>query len=213
VIMNTTLLLVRHAQTMSNVNGRYMGWIDEDLSDEGVRQAERLSERLNDRPISAVFSSPLRRALRTAELIALPHNLPVQEMQELGEIRMGQWEGLYAADIQTRFPELWKTWRADPSTIQMPGGESLSEVKERAIHAFERILLRNQGQQVVAVTHDVVARILVAHCLNVSTSIYRRLEVANASLTLIESAKPTYRLRFLNDTAHLHSDFSAGGKT
>jgi broad specificity phosphatase PhoE len=180
-----------------------MGWMDEDLSDEGVRQAQRLSVRLSGQPITAVYSSPLRRAHRTAEMIALPHGLTVQTMAELGEIRMGQWEGLFAADIQARFPELWKTWRTDPSTIQMPGGESLSQVAGRATKALDHILQENQGRQIVAVTHDVIARIIVARSLNVGTSIYRRLEVANASLTTVEFFNGTCRLRCLNDTTHL----------
>lgn len=207
--MTTTLLLVRHAQTRSNVSGRYMGWMDEDLSDEGIWQAQRLSARLSGKPITAVYSSPLRRAHRTAEMIALPHGLTVQTMAELGEIRMGQWEGLFAADIQARFPELWKTWRTDPSTIQMPGGESLSQVAGRATKAFDHILQENQGRHVVAVTHDVIARIIVARSLNVGTSIYRRLEVANASLTTVEFFNGTCRLRCLNDTAHLRYSLSA----
>jgi broad specificity phosphatase PhoE len=141
-------------------------------------------------------------------MIAQHHGLTPQVMQELGEIRMGQWEGLFAAEIQARFPELWKTWRTDPSTIQMPGGESLSQVAERATSALHRILEQSRGQQVVAVTHDVIARIMVARSLNVSTSIYRRLEVANASLTTIESLNGTCRLRSLNDTAHLQHRLS-----
>ncbi len=201
--MNTTLLLVRHAQTASNVNGRYMGWIDEDLSEEGLRQAQRLSMRLSRWPIAAVFCSPLIRASRTAEILALPHGLPLQKLEELGEIRMGAWEGLFAQEIEAKFPQLWRTWRADPSAIHMPSGESLTQVRERSILALENIVLQNQGRQVVAVTHDVVARILVAHCLNVSTSIYRRLEVANTSLTVIQCTNDVYRLRLLNDTAHL----------
>jgi broad specificity phosphatase PhoE len=201
--MNTTLLLVRHAQTASNVNGRYMGWIDEDLSEEGLRQAQRLSMRLSRWPIAAVFCSPLIRASRTAEILALPHGLPLQKLEELGEIRMGAWEGLFAQEIEAKFPQLWRTWRADPSAIHMPSGESLTQVRERSILALENIVLQNQGRQVVAVTHDVVARILVAHCLNVSTSIYRRLEVANTSLTVIQRTNDVYRLRLFNDTAHL----------
>lgn len=207
--MTTTLLLARHAQTRSNVSGRYMGWMDEDLSDEGIRQAQRLAARLSGQPITAVYSSPLRRAQRTAEMIALPHGLTVQTMADLGEIRMGQWEGLFAADIQDRFPELWKTWRSDPSTIQMPGGESLTQVADRAMKALDHILQDNQGRQVVAVTHDVIARIIVARSLNVGTSIYRRLEVANASLTTVEFFNGTCRLRCLNDTAHLRYGLSS----
>lgn len=186
-----------------------MGWTDEDLTEDGVGQAHRLSIRLKSRPIAAVFSSPLKRAFRTAEMIALPHGLQVEVVEELGEIRMGEWEGRFAHEIAAQFPEVWRTWRTDPSTIRIPGGESMAEVHQRAIQALRRILLHSQGRQVVAVTHDAIARILVAHCLNVSISIYRRLEVANASLSLIESLNDTYRLRFLNDTAHLHYSLSA----
>ena len=204
--MNTTLLLVRHAQTTSNVNGRYMGWIDEDLSEEGITQATRLSRRLSRWPIAAVFSSPLKRASRTADLLAYPHRLPVQQLHELGEIRIGAWEGMFAREIEAEFPELWRTWRTDPSTVQMPAGESLTQVSQRAIVAFEHMLRENQGRQVLAVTHDVVVRILVSYCLKVSTAIYRRLEAANSSLTVIQSVNGTYRLRLLNDTAHLEYD-------
>jgi broad specificity phosphatase PhoE len=204
--MNTTLLIVRHAQTASNVNGRYMGWIDEDLSHEGVRQATRLSRRLSHWPIAAVFTSPLKRASRTAELLANPHRLPVQQLHELGEIRIGTWEGMFAQEIAAEFPALWRTWRTDPSTVQMPAGESLAQVSQRAILALKDMLRENQGRQVLAVTHDVVVRVLVSHCLNVSNAIYRRLEAANSSLTVIERVKDTYRLRLLNDTAHLEYD-------
>lgn len=201
--MNTTLLLVRHAQTASNTKGRYMGWIDEDLSEKGVWQADQLSQRLSQWPISAIFSSPLNRALRTAEIVASPHDLTIQKLDGLGEIRIGAWEGKLAEEIAQKFPELWRAWRTDPSDIQMPGGESLVQVKERATSALETIMRDNQGQQVLAVTHDAIVRLLVAYCLQVSTSIYRRLEVTNTSLTVIQRTGDRYRLRLLNDTGHL----------
>jgi len=201
--MNTTLLVVRHAQTLSNITGRYMGWIDEDLSEEGVWQAERLSQRLSRWPIAAVYSSPLKRTARTAEIVAAPHSLPVQRLEELGEIRLGAWEGMFADEIEAKFLNLWRAWKRDPSDIQMPGGESLSQVQQRAIAAFKSITQVNQGQQVLMVTHDIIVRLLVAYCLNVNTSIYRRLEVANASLTVIQVINGDCRLRLLNDTGHL----------
>ena len=201
--MNTTLLVVRHAQTQSNITGRYMGWIDEDLSEEGVWQAEQLSQRLSHWAITAVYSSPLKRAFRTAEIIASLHSLSVQRLDELGEIRLGAWEGMFADEIEANFLNLWRAWKRDPSDIQMPGGESLAQVRQRAIAAFKNITQVNQGQQVLMVTHDVIVRLLVAYCLDVSTSIYRRLEVANASLTVIQVINDKCRLRLLNDTGHL----------
>jgi len=201
--MSATLILVRHGQTDWNVNGRYMGWTDEALNEEGLRQAERLAQRIDQWPISAVFSSPLRRAVKTAEIAAGPHSIAVQTIEELGEMRIGAWEGMYAGDIAAKYPELWKTWRTNPGDFRMPGGESLGEVRRRAIGAFDRIMDKSEGKMVLAVTHDVVVRLLVAHCLGVSADIYRRLEVGNASITVIERDSVKLRLRVLNDTGHL----------
>ena len=201
--MSATLILVRHGQTNWNVNGRYMGWTDEALNEEGLRQAERVAQRLDQWPISEVVSSPLKRAVRTAEIVAGRHSLPVQTTEELGEMRIGAWEGMFAGDIAAKYPELWKTWRTNPGYFRMPGGESLGEVRERAVRAFGRITDRSEGKMVLAVTHDVVVRLLVAHCLGVSADIYRRLEVGNASITVIERDGEKRRLRVLNDTGHL----------
>lgn len=201
--MDITVLLVRHAQTRSNVTGRYMGWIDEDLSEDGVWQAERLSQRLRNWEIASAYSSPLKRAFRTAEIIAAPHALSVSPLSDLGEIRIGAWEGMSEEEIKVKFSHIWQVWKAEPANAVVPGAESLAQVQDRAVAAFERILETNQGRQVLVATHDVIVRVLVAHCLGVSNSIYRHLEVANASLTIIQLVNGRFRLRLLNDTGHL----------
>src|SRR5512136_1185861 len=203
--MSVTVILVRHGQTDWNVNGRYMGWTDEPLNEDGLRQAEKLARRLDQWPISAVYSSPLKRAWTTAEMVARPHSLLVRRLEELGEMRIGAWEGLFAVEIAAKYPELWKTWRTNPGDFRMPGGESLGEVRDRAVRAFDRITGGSEDRMVLAVTHDVVVRLLAAHCLGVSEDIYRRLEVGNASMTVIERDGEKRRLRVLNDTAHLES--------
>jgi probable phosphoglycerate mutase len=201
--MVATLIVVRHGQTDWNVNGRYMGWTDEPLNNEGVQQAQSLARRLGQWPISAVYSSPLQRAVRTAEAVAEPHSIAVQRIDDLGEMRIGTWEGMFAKDIAAAYPELWKTWRANPGDFRMPGGESLGEVRERVIRASDRITADSEGKTVLAVTHDVVVRLLSAHCLGTGLDIYRRLEVGNASMTLMERDGDRCRLRVLNDTGHL----------
>ena len=201
--MSATLILMRHGQTDWNVNGRYMGWMDEALNEEGLRQAERVAQRLDQWPISAVYSSPLNRAVRTAEIVARPHAVAVQTIEELGEMRIGAWEGMFAGDIADKYPALWRTWRANPGDFRMPGGESLGEVRERAVRAFGRIMDSSEGKMALAVTHDVVVKLLVAHYLGVSADIYRRLEVGNASITVMERDGGKPRLRVLNDTGHL----------
>lgn len=201
--MATTLILVRHGQTDWNVNARYMGWTDEPLNDEGMRQAESVARRLCHWPISAVYSSPLQRAARTAEIVARPHSVVVKEIDELGEMRIGAWEGMFAREIAAAYPDLWRTWRTNPGDFRMPGGESLGEVRQRVTTAFDRITAAAEGKMVLAVTHDVVVRLLSAHCLGTGLDIYRRLEVGNASITIMERDGERRRLRLLNDTAHL----------
>ena len=201
--MTTTILLVRHGQTDSNVTGFYMGWSDEDLDEVGYTQAHRLSSRLASLPINSVYTSPLRRVYATAAILAEPHQLEPEVLDDLIEIRLGDWQGLHMDEIKRGWPELWQQWRIDPSELTVPNGESFSEVTERAIRAFDRIVEANRNKQAVIVTHDVIVKVIVAHVLGASNSIYRRFEISNASLSVARIIDSRYRLVMLNDTSHL----------
>jgi len=201
--MVTTVLLVRHGRTKSNVAGYYMGWSGEDLDDVGYAQARSLSARLAPLPIASVYTSPLRRTRTTAALLAEPHGLELQLLDNLIEVQLGDWQGLYAYEIRRRWPELWQQSRIDPSELTMPNGESFRQVTERAIQAFKTVVGANRGKQAVIVTHDAVVRVLVAHVLGVSNSIYRRFEIGNASLSVTQATDGGCRLITLNDTSHL----------
>jgi len=201
--MTTTVLLVRHGQTESNITGFFMGWSNEDLSDLGYAQAQRLSSRLASLPIASVYTSPLKRAYNTALILAKPHNLEPKVLDDLIEIRLGDWQGLHRDEISQRWPELWQQSRIDPSEVTLPNGESFQQVTDRAVRAFEMIVADNQDKQAVMVTHEVVIRVLVAHVLGTSNSIYRRFEVGNASLSIIRVSDGKARLVTLNDSSHL----------
>ncbi len=204
--MTTTILLVRHGQTDSNVTGFYMGWSNEDLNEVGYAQIRRLSSRLANLPIASVYTSPLRRTYATATILAEPHTLDLEVLDDLIEFRLGDWQGLYVDEIERRWPELWQQSRTDPSELTMPNGESLSEVTERAIRAFERVVEANRGKQAIIVTHDSIVRVLVARALGVSNSIYRRFEISNASLSMIRVVNSNLQLVTLNDTSHLEEE-------
>lgn len=199
----TTILLVRHGQTESNVTGFYMGRSNEDLNDTGYAQAHSLSSRLASLPIASVYTSPIRRAYTTAVILAKPHNLKVKVLDDLSEIQLGDWQGLHQEEISQRWPELWKQWRADPSESAMPNGESFKQVTERAIRAFDTVAATEQGRQAVIVTHEIVIKGLVAHVLGVPNSIYRRFEIKSASLSVIRLINGKTELIMLNDTSHL----------
>jgi len=201
--MSTTLLLVRHGQTESNITGYFMGRSNEDISELGYTQVRSLSSRLTEFPIASVYTSPLKRTLNTARLLAEPHKLEPEVLDDLIEIGLGDWEGLHRDEISGKWPEIWRQSRIDPSDITLPNGESFQQVTERAVRAFTQMVAGNTGQHVLAVTHDAVIRVLVAHVLGTSNSIYRRLEINNASLSIIRAEDGRARLLTLNDTAHL----------
>lgn len=206
--MTTTVLLIRHAQTNSNLSGFYMGWSDEDLNDAGYTQARRLSSRIASLPVASVYTSPLRRACATAKIICEPHRLEPVISDELIEIQLGDWQGLYMDEIKRRWPELWQQWRIDPSGVTIPNGESLAEVTGRATRAFRKIAEAKLGKQSVIVAHEVIVKVLVAYVLEASNSIYRRFNIDNASLSVIQVMENGYRLAKLNDTSHLEYEDS-----
>jgi broad specificity phosphatase PhoE len=201
-IMTTTIYLVRHGQTRSNVTGYYMGWSEEDLDEVGYDQARKLASRLACLPIASIYTSPLKRAYTTASLIAGPHGLQVKPLDDLIEVKLGDWQGLHESEIERRWPELWRQSQIDPSGLAFPNGESFMQVAERATRAFEAVVAANKDKRTVMVTHDIVVRILAAYVLGVTYSIYRRIKVNNASLSVVWVTDSSRRLVTLNDTAH-----------
>jgi broad specificity phosphatase PhoE len=203
--MTTTILLVRHGQTDSNINNFYVGWSDEDLNEAGYNQSSRLSSRLSSLPVRSVHTSPLLRTHTTAAILAEPHGLKPAVMDDLIEVDLGDWQGLYATEIKRRWPEIWRQWRTDPSSVTVPGGESLTHVTERAIRALHRIAVSSQGELSAIVTHEVIVKVLVAHVLGAPNHIYRRFDISNASLSVVRIDGEHRWLAGLNDTSHLGS--------
>lgn len=200
--MTTTVLLVRHGQTRSNVAGYYMGWSEEDLDEVGYTQARRLSARLAGLNIACIYTSPLKRTSTTASIIAEPYGLKAKALNDLIEIKLGDWQGLHEAEIARRWPQQWRQSQIDPSVLTMPNGESFKQVVERAVRAFETVVVADLGRSVVLVTHDVVVRIVVAYVLGVTYSIYRRIKIDNASLTVVWVTDSSKHLVTLNDISH-----------
>jgi len=201
--MTTTVFLVRHGQTEPNITGYYVGRSNEDMNELGYAQVRNLSPRLAKLPIASIYSSPLRRTMNTARLLAEPHKLEPVVLDDLIEIYLGDWQGRHRDEISQKWPDIWQQSRIDPTDVTIPNGESFQQVTGRAVRAFNRMVTENAGQQALAVTHDVVIRVLAAHVLGTSNSIYRHMEINNASLTIIRVEDDRIRLVTLNDTAHL----------
>jgi broad specificity phosphatase PhoE len=196
------ILLIRHGQTNANVTGFYMGWSDEDLNEPGYTQVRRLSERLASISLASIYTSPLRRAYNTAAILAESHKLELKVLDDLIEIQLGDWQGLYVDEIKKRWPKLWQQSRINPSEITLPNGESYSQVTKRAVRALKMIVRSNTNKNTAIVTHEIIIKVLIAHVLGVPNSIYRRIDIDNGSLSIVRGGKNLQLVR-LNDISHL----------
>ncbi|MGQ9569112.1 MAG: histidine phosphatase family protein [Anaerolineae bacterium] len=201
--MATQVILIRHGQTDWNVEPRFRGLADIPLNEAGVAQAEALARRLASEPIAAIYTSPLRRALHTAEIIARPHGLPVEKVPAFTSADYGEWEGMLVSEVARQHPDLFDLWRRHPEQLRFPGGESLDQVRDRAFRALMEILPRHPDQRIVVVTHQVVTRPLLCAALGLSTAHYWRLGQATACLNRLAYVDGVFHLLTLNDTCHL----------
>jgi len=147
----TTILLARHGETDWNREGRFQGHADPPLNATGREQAIELSKALAGRDLTAVYSSPLRRALETAHVVAAAHGLEPVPVDGLREVDVGSWSGLTRAEVEGRFPEQYARWLAYGQGWE--DGETYDEMGRRAVAALLEIAAAHEREQVLAVTH------------------------------------------------------------
>lgn len=194
------LLLARHGQSVSNAVRRFQGAQDVALSELGARQAEALGQAIRRLPIAAVYTSPLERARRTAEIAAAGLRVPLQPVDDLRELSLGDWEGRTVEEIRALPGDPYEQWVRDPVACLPPGAEPLPDVQARVVSAMADITAAHpNGQQVLVVCHGGVISAYLAHCLGLPLSSIWRLTVSNGSIT--EVAPPS--VRSVNSTGHL----------
>jgi len=199
----TKLILVRHAESTWNQTGRYQGRIDTELSEQGQKQASLLAERLSSVPLAAIYASPLRRALHTAITIGVAQSMDIRVEPDLTEIDHGAWNGLLKDEVEKRFGPLLQQWLVTPSKVQMPGGESLVDVGQRAKAVLSRILADHPTGTVVVCSHDAVLKVLIADLIGMHLDRFWSFGICNASISIVECNQGFNRLLCLNDACHL----------
>ncbi len=202
--MTTRLYLVRHGATPMTMEDKFSGSEDVHLSDQGRQQAERLAERLHDRQIAAAYSSPLDRAVETAEIIIKPHGLKLVKVDGLREIDHGHWEGMTRREVEQRYGEEYAAWEEDPFTFAPEGGDAGIDVLARALPAIRDIVVRHRDQTVLVVSHKATLRLLISSLLGFDARGYRdRLDQAPACLNIVDFKDPVRaRLMLFNDISH-----------
>jgi probable phosphoglycerate mutase len=198
----TTLLLIRHA-TNDWITGRLPGWKPGiHLNEAGKAQAQYLAERLAAMPIAAIYSSPLERATDTAQIIAKPHGLRLRIVEDIGEVRYGEWTGAHLQDLYQH--TLWQGIQFYPSNTRIPGGETLGEVQMRAVRALDALRdMHARDPMFVAVSHADVIRLVTAYYIGVHIDLFQRLIIHPASLTALRFDAMGPRLLAFNETGSL----------
>jgi probable phosphoglycerate mutase len=202
--VSTRLYLVRHGATTLSAEDRFAGSTDVALSDEGRWQAARLGERLADDKIVAAYSSPMRRTVETARLVARPFGLAPEARDGLREIDHGRWEGCTRAEIEARYAEEYAAWEADPFTFAPEGGESGLTVMARALPVIREIVLHHPNQNVLVVSHKATIRLVISSLLGFDARGYRdRLDQHPCCLNILDFKDPVRaRLMLFNDVSH-----------
>jgi phosphoserine phosphatase len=196
------LILARHGETMWNVEKVFRGRADVSLDELGIRQAELLGKYLSSWRLEAIYSSPVKRALDTASIIARCQNIAVHIADGLTDFDFGEWQSLPEQEVMSLYPALFDEWHSNPHTVRMPGGESLEGVRKRAIEVVNNVLSKHQGS-VALVSHRVVIKVLICYLLGLDNSHFRNINQDVGGITIFDYMDGRFVLTRHNDTSHL----------
>ncbi|MGC8875231.1 MAG: histidine phosphatase family protein [Chloroflexia bacterium] len=204
--MGIELVIVRHGRTAWNREVRFRGRMDLPLDEVGLQQAEAAARAVSARwpSLSAVYASPLQRAVQTATPIATRYGLAVQLHDALLDIDYGEWTGRTPQEVEASDPERFRLWLTAPHEIVFPGGDSLPMLQERLRRFLHELEQRHAGETVALVSHQLVNRVLLATLLGLPLAFYARLGQDNACLNLARYDAGVGEVLLLNETCHLN---------
>jgi probable phosphoglycerate mutase len=200
----TRFILVRHGQTEWNRVERFRGRADVPLNDTGLSQAEATGRRVAAewQPV-AIYTSPLSRSVKTAEAIARHYALQVQPHPGLADIDYGDWQGLTPEEARQRWPEEIDAWYNRPHLARIPRGETLDELRLRAMGAVNGLAGQHPDETIVLVGHTVINRIILLGVLGLGNDRFWRLRQDTCAINVFELEGSEFTLVSLNDTCHL----------
>jgi broad specificity phosphatase PhoE len=196
------LILARHGETVWNVEKIYRGRADVNLDEVGIKQAELLGKYLSNWKLEAIYSSPVKRALDTANIVARYQKIGVYVAEGLIDFDYGEWQSLPEQEVTRLYPALLDEWHNNPHKVKMPGGESLEDVRRRAIEVVNDALSKYQGS-VVLVSHRVVIKVLICSLLGLDNSHFWNINQDVGGITIFNYVDGRFVLTRHNDTSHL----------
>lgn len=204
----TTLYLVRHGKTAWNAQKRWQGHMDVPLEESGIQQARRLADYLRRHSLAAVYSSDLQRARLTAEIIAAPHGLPVQQDIRWREMHIGILQGLTHDEIVSQHADEFQQLSENWFDHEIQGGESRRQMQGRIITALQEMQAQTEGSALV-VSHGGTIRVLL-RTLFPEHEGARHAPIENTSLTTLRLTDAGWELVGLSETPHLQPHIIEG---
>jgi broad specificity phosphatase PhoE len=204
----TRLIIVRHAESAFNLQGRIQGHLDSELTPKGVRQARALERRIFKKfKIDRVYSSDLGRAYSTTLHITRRLHVAARRITRdplLREINLGAWEGMTPEEVDRLYDKGFQRWLKGPSKCRIPRCEGVTAFRKRIISRVESIARTNRGKTVLIVTHGGAITSLLAGWLKADfDTLLLNLQIDNTSLTIAEATDKKVRLMTVNDATHL----------
>ncbi len=196
------LILVRHGQTALNEKKVFRGRLDIPLNETGIQQANAIAERLATFNVKSIYSSPLKRALETAQVIGRKLNIDTEIDDNLIDFDFGKWQGLTIEEAQKQFPEVYENWLRYPHEVKIPNGENLGLVRTRVSKVLNKLHRDGEGDMVI-VSHRVILKILICAALSLDNSYFWRIIQDVGAISILDNKDGQFSLSLLNDTCHL----------
>ncbi|MGI6358200.1 MAG: histidine phosphatase family protein [Bacillota bacterium] len=200
------VILLRHGETDHNRKGIMQGKLDVPLNHHGLRQAQLVATWLQDEQIDGVYCSNLQRAMQTAQPIADLQGCPLHTEPCIGEMDVGQWQGLTYQQAEQQYPDLWQALMKEPMYTRRPSGESFADVYERVIAWWQRVIEPMEEGCYCVVTHGVPVRSILAYTLDIDPVDFGlRISLKNTGISMLEydRAHRRWLAHCINATCHL----------
>ncbi len=206
----TDIYLVRHGQTAWNKEEIFRGRTDVPLDETGLREAVMAAEYFRGMEVHAIYSSPLSRAWQTAQKISDVVAKEVAPLQAIHDMSFGRWEGRSLREVQKEDGERYRQWQESPHLLKIPGGESLDEVRGRAMAGLDEAINSHPGKTLIFVSHRVINKVLICAILGLDNSHFWQIGQDTTAINLIRYRTGRYVLSLLNESCHLRAIRNTG---
>lgn len=191
-----TVFLLRHGETPWNKLGRVMGRTQVPLGADGIEQIKKIAPLIATLKLDAIYTSPLRRAVQTAKLVAVGTKLPTCKSEGLNEIAFGEWTGRHFDELIDS--ELYRRFIKSPANTLLPGRETISDVQRRGVKVIDEAAQKVPGGRFLFVSHGDVIRAILCHYMKLPLNEYRRLRVDNGSLSALQTDRRWAEIKYVN---------------